>query len=240
MPRTILVTGAGRGLGRSLAERLSERGEAVIAHARSRSALEGVPCERRLIADLEAPETLAERVAGARIEHLDALVHNAGVAHTGPVGEQRPDRWRQSLAVNLAAPAELTRLLLPALRAARGRVVFVNSGAGLSAGPGWSSYAAAKHGLRALADALRAEERAAGVRVTSFYPSHFDSDMQRRVREQFGSDYDPDRAISLESVTDALIGLLDAPEDLVVNDIRVEPPNPLPIRPRADRRSPPP
>ena len=232
MPKTILVTGAGRGLGRTLAELLAARGDEVVAHARSEDALRNVPHSKALIADLARPETLAAAVEAARIERLDALVHNAGVAHIATVGGTDLERWQESLAVNLTSPAELTRLLLPALRAAGGHVVFVNSGAGLAAGAGWGSYAAGKHGLRALADSLRAEEMAAGVRVTSVFPSHFDTDMQRRVRQGHDSDYDPDRATSPESIAATIAGVLDAPPDMVVNELRVAPPHPLPIRPR--------
>jgi NADP-dependent 3-hydroxy acid dehydrogenase YdfG len=134
--------------------------------------------------------------------------------------------------VNVTAPAELTRALLPALRAAHGHVVFVNSGAGINAGPKWSSYAASKHALRALADSLRAEERPK-VRVTSVYPSHFDTDMQRSVREQYGSDYDRTRVTSAESIAKTVADLLHSPEDMVVNELRLEPPNPLPIKARS-------
>ena len=82
----------------------------------------------------------------------------------------------------------LTRVCLPALRAARGTVVFVNSGAGLVAHPQWSAYAASKHGLRALADALRAEEQEHGVRVTTVFPGRTATPMQQRVHEQEGKD----------------------------------------------------
>ncbi len=88
------------------------------------------------------------------------------------------------------APAELTRLLLPQLRAARGHVVFVNSGAGLRANPEWGAYAASKHGLKALADALRGEEADHGVRVTSVYPGRTATPMQEKVHRQEGKEYD--------------------------------------------------
>ena len=105
-------------------------------------------------------------------------------------------------------------------------------GAGISAGPKWGSYAASKHALRALADALRAEEQPNGLRVTSVYPSHFATDMQRSVREQYGSDYDPARATSPASIAKTIVDLLNTPEDMVINELRIEPPNPLPIRAR--------
>jgi NADP-dependent 3-hydroxy acid dehydrogenase YdfG len=231
MSKTILVTGAGRGLGRALAEELAAGGDKVIAHARSESALDDVPHDRKLVLDLAEPAAIAAAVAASGIDRLDGVIHNAGVAHIAPVAEQALEWWERSLAVNVTAPAELTRVLLPALRAARGHVVFVNSGAGLNAGPKWSSYAASKHALRALADALRAEEQGA-VRVTSVYPSHFDTDMQRSVREQYGADYDPARATSAESIAKTIVDLLHTPDDMVINELRIEPPNPLPIRPR--------
>lgn len=227
------MTGAGRGLGRTLAERFSANGDTVVAHARSASALVGVPHERALIADFSDPASLAEAVAAAGIERLDAVVHNAGVLNVAAVAEETLDWWQRSLTVNVIAAAELTRLLLPALRAARGHVLFLNSGAGLNAAPRLSSYSASKHALRAVADSLRAEERANGVRVTTCYPSHFDTDMQRGLRDQYGSDYDPERAMSTESLADTLIDLLNTPADLVINELRIEPPNPLPVRPRA-------
>ena len=68
-------------------------------------------------------------------------------------------------------------------------MIFVNSGAGLSAHAGWSAYAASKHGLKALADSLRHEEHAAGVRVTSVYPGRTASPMQAKVHQQEGKDY---------------------------------------------------
>ncbi|WP_205326151.1 SDR family oxidoreductase [Glycomyces sp. YM15] len=232
MSKTILVTGAGRGLGRTLAEQLTARGDKVIAHARSESALDGVPHDRRLVFDLAEPAAIADAVAALGLERLDGVIHNAGVVHIGAVAEQSLEWWRQTLTVNVTAPAELTRALLPALRAARGHVVFVNSGAGINAGPKWSSYAASKHALRALADSLRGEERPNGVRVTSVYPSHFATDMQRSVREQYDADYDPARATSPASIATTIVDLLDTPDDMVINELRIEPPNPLPIRAR--------
>ncbi|WP_112133274.1 SDR family oxidoreductase [Glycomyces dulcitolivorans] len=233
MSKTILVTGAGRGLGRTLAERLSARGDTVIAHARSAAALEGVPHAKALIADLADPASLANAAASLGVSRLDALVHNAGVLNVNAVADETLEWWQRTMAVNVVSVAELTRLLLPALRAARGHVFFLNSGAGLNAAPLLSSYSASKHALRAIADALRAEEQANGVRVTSFYPSHFDTDMQRGLRDQYNSDYDPARAMSQDTVAATILGVLDAPADMVVNELRTEPPNPLPVRPKS-------
>ncbi|MGH8792893.1 MAG: SDR family oxidoreductase [Stackebrandtia sp.] len=227
MSKTIMVTGANRGIGRQLAERLVERGWDVLALGRDREALSQLGC-RTVVADLERPEELAEALP--RLERLDALVHNAGVAELGAVAELSIGSWQRQLTVNLVAAAELTRLLLPALRAARGHVLFVNSGAGWSpASREIGGYAASKHGLKALADALRDEERGNGVRVTSFYPSHTDTDMQRHFRSHLDAAYDPQRAISAGSAAEVMIGILEGPPDAVVEDMRLMPPNPLPM-----------
>lgn len=125
--------------------------------------------------------------------------------------------------MNLVAPAELTRHFLPQLRVAHGHVVFVNSGAGLSAHADWSAYAASKHGLKALADSLRQEEHGNGVRVTSVYPGRTASAMQVKVHQQEGKPYDAARWIDPESVATTIVMALDLPRDAEVNDLTVRP-----------------
>ena len=153
-----LITGAGSGIGALLARALLDRGDEVHVVARSERRAtelgEQLPGARPLVADLEHPES----VESLRLpERLDSVVHAAGVVALGPVADLSVQDWARQVQVNLVAPAALTRVALPALRAARGTVVLVNSGAGLFAHPQWSAYAASKHGLRALADSLRAE-----------------------------------------------------------------------------------
>ena len=87
----------------------------------------------------------------------------------------------------------------------------MNSSAGLSASAEWSAYAASKFGLRALADALRAEEVEHGVRVTTVFPSRTATPMQEKVHEQEGRTYDASRWISPETVVDTILHVLDLP-----------------------------
>ncbi len=121
------------------------------------------------------------------------------------------------------AVAELTRLLLPALRTARGRVVLLNSGAGLNARPGWASYAASKFALRAFADALRAEEAENGVRVTSVHPGRVDTEMQRAVVDQEGDVYRPEKYLRPESVAGAVLLAVTAPDDAALTELVLRP-----------------
>ncbi|WBB62873.1 SDR family oxidoreductase [Streptomyces sp. WMMC500] len=226
---TYLITGAGSGIGDALARRLAARGSAglwFLVRSEARAAELGgrFPGARAVVADLGEPESLAAALAEQELPaRLDALVHSAGVVELGPVAETDPKVWAETMAVNLVGPAELTRLLLPRLRAARGHVVFVNSGAGLSAGRGWGAYGASKHGLKALADALRAEEAGGGVRVTTVYPGRTATPMQAKVHRQEGREYEPGRWIDPESVATTLLTALDLPRDAQLTDVSVRP-----------------
>src|SRR3954470_18761614 len=128
---------------------------------------------------------------------LDGLVHCAGVSDVASVEDGGAAGWRDAMAVD-AGPAAVTRALLPALRAARGRVVFINAAPGTHAIRRWAAYAGSKAALRELADALREEEDAHGVRVTLIFPGGVLTELLRKVREQLGRGYDPARTVSPE------------------------------------------
>jgi len=218
-----LITGATGGIGRSLAEAC--RDHTLILQGRDKARLEalcaGLPDARPLLLDLTRPEAFAAALAD--LPPLSNLIHNAGMVELGPVAEQSHEVWTQTLAVNVVAPAELTRLLLPGLRQRRGCVVFVNSGAGLSASADWSSYAASKFALRALADALRAEEAASGVRITSIYPGRTATGMQEKVRGQEGADYHSADFIQPATLAAAVRFVLDAPRDTQIPELTLRP-----------------
>lgn len=150
---THLITGAGSGIGAAVARRLHERGDELILLARDAARAKELaarhPGARTLVGDLADPDRLTWAFDKQPMpDHLDSLLHIAGVVDLGPVGELRPRTWHQQLNVNLIAPAEITRHMLPQLRASRGHVVFVNSGAGLSAHAEWGAYAASSTASR--------------------------------------------------------------------------------------------
>jgi len=226
MTRAHLLTGGGSGIGAVLAERLLERGDELVLLARSAERAHDLRAELPdatvLVADL-ADASAVEAVADALPDRLDSVVHAAGVVDLGPVASLTTEEWQAQLAVNLLAPAVLTRVALPAVRAARGTVVFVNSGAGLVAHPQWSAYAASKFGLRALADSLRAEEQEHGVRVTTVYPGRTATPMQQKVHDQEGKQYDASAWIDPATVADAVLHVLDLPGDATISDLTIRP-----------------
>ncbi|GAB3598907.1 SDR family oxidoreductase [Microbacterium tumbae] len=223
-----LITGAGSGIGAVVARRLQERGDDLVLLARdagrARELARAFPGATTLVGDLSQPGRLSWALSQQALpERIDALIHVAGVVDLGAVGDLPSGLWERQLTVNLMSPAELTRLLLPVLRVSRAKVVFVNSGAGLHAHAGWSAYAASKHGLKALADALRAEEAEHGIRVTSVYPGRTATPMQERVHRQEGQEYAPERFIDPESVATAILTALDLPRDADITDLTVRP-----------------
>jgi short-subunit dehydrogenase len=225
---THLITGAGSGIGAALARRLHERGDDLLLFARdagrAKELTAGLPGSRALVGDLAVPDRLSWALSHQALpDRLDSLVHVAGVVDLGPVGELTPKAWHSQLNVNLVAPAELTRLFLPQLRASQGQVIFINSGSGLTANAEWSAYAASKHGLKALADALRQEERPNGVRVSSLYPGRTAGPMQVKVHQQEGKEYDVSKLMDPESVVTMIVTALDLPRDASIDDMRVRP-----------------
>ncbi|MEO9222209.1 MAG: SDR family oxidoreductase [Mycobacteriaceae bacterium] len=217
-----LVTGASRGVGAATARALSATHD-VLLGGRDAAALDwlaqALPGARAWPVEITDDDALA--AACADIARLDVLVHSAGVGDIATVAESPAHLWRNTFDVNVVAVAELTRLLLPALRAAGGQVVMINSGSGLTARAGWGAYAASKFALRALADALRAEEPQ--LRVTSVHPGRIDTDMQRRVRVAEGGEYEAAKYLTADSVAAAVLTAVQTPADAHLTELMLRP-----------------
>jgi NAD(P)-dependent dehydrogenase (short-subunit alcohol dehydrogenase family) len=164
--RTALVTGASSGIGAACAVRLVNAGWRVLAGVRRvGDAPDGT---EEVLLDVTEPEQIRE--AGERLDELDGLVNNAGIALAGPLEFVPPEELRHQLEVNLVGQVAVTQAVLPALRRARGRIVFMGSIAGRSALPFLAPYAASKHALEAVADSLRLELRPFGIHVSIVEP----------------------------------------------------------------------
>lgn len=219
---TVLVTGASRGIGAATARTLSAHHDLVLV-GRDTTALQAVADDCRSARVVTADLTTADGpgLAAAGIDTLDGLLHCAGIAELSRIEDSDADQWRRAYEVNVVAVVELTRVLLPALRAAGGHVVVVNSGAGYLARGGWASYAASKFALRAVTDALRDEEP--GLRVTSIHPGRVDTDMQRGIVASEGGDYNPAAYLTPESVAAAIRQSLEATPDAHPTEVILRP-----------------
>ena len=169
-----LVTGATGGIGGAVARALHQRGAHVLLSARREELLEELRAElgeraEALPADLaepDGPARLAE-AAGA----VDVLVANAALPASGRVEDFEPDQIDRALDVNLRAPMQLTRALLPGmLERGRGHVVLVSSLSGKVASPRSGIYSATKFGLRGFAAGLREDVEPRGIGVTVVFP----------------------------------------------------------------------
>ena len=221
---THLLTGAGSGIGAALARRLHDRGDELVLLARNGDRADELaaayPGARSLVADLAAPAA----VSGLDLpDRLDTVVHSAGIVEVAAVADTDPQSLAGTVTVDLIAPMLLTRAVLQAVRATQGTHVFVNSGSGLRANPQWASYNAAKFGLRGFADALRQEEQPFGVRVSTIYPGRTATPMQEQVHAQEGKEYDADAWIRPDTVVDAILHVLDLPDDATIPDLVVRP-----------------
>jgi len=179
---TVLVTGAGDGIGRATAQRLARAGHRVIGTVRSadRAAeLTGLARAGGLplsYSRLEFPSAADADALVREVEslgRLDVLVNNAGFGVFGAVEHVGAEDTARQFAVNVFGPLDLTRRLLPLLRASRGRVIWIGSLAGRISLPFQAHYSATKAAVAAIGDAMRMELRPLGVQVCCVEPGDF-------------------------------------------------------------------
>jgi NAD(P)-dependent dehydrogenase (short-subunit alcohol dehydrogenase family) len=180
---SVLVTGASRGIGKSIVEHLAARGWDVIAGVRSQQDADAVTkLNPQRVSSVLLDVTSADDIAGldaALPDELDAVVNNAGVAVGGAMETLSPDEWRKQLEINVIGQLAVTQAVLPRLRRSRGRIVFISSVNGRLSMPLVGAYSASKFALEAAADALRMELSPWKIRVVVVEPAQTDTDMWR-------------------------------------------------------------
>ncbi|WP_022867838.1 SDR family oxidoreductase [Schaalia vaccimaxillae] len=223
-----LVTGGSRGLGRAIVDQLSRDFHVVIGGRSAASVHEvaaTLPHASALVADLTDGKDI-ERAVASMLEdtsgRLDLLVHNAGVCHLDHADGFDRNHWIDSLSLNVVGVAQLTSLLLPALRAQHGQIIMINSGAGLRGFSGTASYCASKFALTGYTQVLREEERGR-VRVTSIHPGRIDTDMQKSMHVAMGRDYDADAHLNVSDVARTVRLTVDLPADANIDELSVRP-----------------
>ncbi len=181
--RVALVTGASRGIGRAIAERLAADGMRVVLAARSEgAALPGDHLAVKMdVADAASIDAALERIAGA-VGGIDVLVNNAGIAESKPYSRTGDAMWQRMMDINALGPMRLCRALIPGMIARGwGRVVVVASNAGLT-GYGYSSaYCASKHAVIGYMRAVALEIAKTPVTINAVCPGWVDTDMAREA-----------------------------------------------------------
>lgn len=189
--RTVVITGAARGLGLASAARLYREGWRVVAAVRTperalpllRAATGASDDDDRLVCvplDLmdSASITFAAKTIEENVGAPDALVHNAGISAAGMVEETNIELWQRMFATHVTGPVELTKALLPSMRAAgEGRIVLVGSSAGVRGQPGTAPYSASKGAMERWGESLAAEIAPFGLGVTILITGTYDTDI---------------------------------------------------------------
>ena len=224
-----IVTGAGRGIGASIARQLSSLGATAVLCGRTNAVLESsaqaiaqaggkaevVPCD---VTNLQSVEAAAKRVEAA-FGRVDILVNNAGIGgFGGPLHQLASDSWDRILNTNLRGVYYTTRAFAPMMiRARSGHIINISSLAGKNALPNGAAYAASKWGLNGLSYSLAEELRSHNIRVAVICPGSTNTDLSPHVGK------DPAKMLQPEDVAHAVAMLVTQTPQSFVSEILMRP-----------------
>jgi short-subunit dehydrogenase len=217
-----LITGASRGIGRAIAEKLANKdvelllhGRDTVALAQTRKAVEP-DCGKVtiLIRDLATAHGVSDLIAEVDHEPIDLLVNNAGIAVVKPFTEITSIEWEQTVGVNVTAPFLLTQRFTPRMPPGSS-VVNILSVAAKITFPSWSAYCMSKFALEGFSRCVRDELRDRKIRVINVYPAATDTDIWSQLEGQWPRD----RMMSAAQVADAVAFALSRPADTLVENI---------------------
>jgi len=220
--RRFLITGASRGIGRAIAQKLAApditlllHGRDMVALAQTRQAVES-RCARvvTLAHDLAIERGVLNLISEAGHEPLDLLVNNAGIAIVKPFTEITQVEWEQTVGVNITAPFLLTQHFAPRMPAGSS-IVNVLSIAAKTGFAGWSAYCMSKFALEGFSQSIREELRDRKIRVINVYPAATDTDIWSNV----AGTWPREKMISAEEVAGAISYALDRPAEVALENI---------------------
>ena len=227
-----LITGASRGIGAATARRFAAEGFDLLLVARGLADLEGLATELRAqgrrVETLALDLTQAEAIAPAMAELLgrgtvpSVVINNAGAAWTGPLAAMPIERWQWLLQLNLTSVFQVCQAVLPALRqAGGGRIINVSSHAARNAFPEWGAYCVSKAALASFSRCLEAEERSAGIAVSTLTLGAVNTPLWDS--ETVHSSFDRRAMLSAEQVAESLLYLARQPHSQTVEDLTLMP-----------------
>jgi short-subunit dehydrogenase len=217
-----LITGASRGIGRAIAEKLAApevtlllHGRDTIALAKTRKSVEsrcaGVVT---LLHDLAVEPGVSNLIDEVGPKPIDLLVNNAGIAIVKPFAEITRVEWDQTVGVNITAPFLLTQHFAPRMRSGSS-VVNILSIAAKTGFPNWSAYCMSKFALEGFYQSVRAELRDHKIRVINVYPAATDTEIWNNVQ----GDWPREKMISADEVASAVAYAISRPADVALENI---------------------
>ena len=193
MTSSVFVTGASTGIGRDAAARMAGHGWTVFGGVRTDEAAAHLEKDyggavTPVICDVTDPQQIADasaRMLAVTGGRLTGLVNNAGIAVAGPLELVRTEDLRAQLETNVIGAAAVTRAFIPALRAARGRIINISSASGMFSPPMLGPYSMSKFALEAMSDALRRELATSGIKVSVLQASRIETPIWDKSLEAF-------------------------------------------------------
>ena len=219
------ITGASRGIGRAIAEKLVGPGNTLLLHGRDREALAKTTglVEARsskaipLCYDLRFAESVEKMIEEIGTAPLDGLINNAGIAVVKPLAGITLEEWRTLFAVNVTAPFLLTQKLLPIMPAGSS-IVNILSIAAKTGFPNWSGYCMSKFALEGFSQAVREELRPRGIRVLNVYPAATNTEIWTGVE----GEWPREQMLLPEEIAEAVAYALSRPADVAAENIELK------------------
>ncbi|MEX2493369.1 MAG: SDR family NAD(P)-dependent oxidoreductase [Nitrospirales bacterium] len=231
--KIVVMTGASGGIGQALALRFSEEGASLHVIGRNRRSLQLLGENPKnpsspmsyYQADLtnDTDLTALEDTLKTNLDHIDVLIHCAGALMLGRMEESAVNDLDEQYRINVRAPYALTKALLPLMKSCKGQMVFINSSIWQHARAGIGQYAATKYALKAIADSVRDEVNADGIRILSVYLGRTATPMQEAVHTKEGLPYQPEYLIQPDDVATTVLTMLSLPRTSEVTDIHIRP-----------------
>lgn len=230
--KTVLITGATSGIGKSVTELLAKKECKLVCIGRNKERLENLKKEignnisfysfECDIANENEIINLMKRLADDLIK-IDIIIHSAGGITKNSVIDSSTSEFDYQFNLNVKAPYLITKFLISDLIENKGQIVFLNSSAIQRAIPNISLYSASKFALKGFADSLRQEINEFGIRVISVYPGQTATPMQQELYDSENKQYNPDRLLQARDIATIIINTLELPETAEVTDLFVRP-----------------
>jgi len=235
-----VITGASGGIGKAIALQLAMQGANLYLIGRNQETLQSLAREtgkttsqiKCYQADLTKDKDLTalEDTLKTNLDHIDVLIHCAGALMLGRMEDSPGNDLDEQYRINVRAPYALTKAVLPLMKSCKGQMVFINSSIWQQARAGIGQYASTKYALKAIADSVRDEVNADGVRVLSVYLGRTATPMQEVVHNKEGLPYHPEHLIQPDDVATTVLNILSLPRTSEVTDIHMRPMKKAPPR----------